>query len=74
MFCLKRDLLLRTNVIVKKLKTPHGQDSFTLYKALNEKLAGEVNAAVTEIFDSLGGSSLLKESGDVYIKPNAVDS
>lgn len=61
-------------VIVKKLNTPHGHDSFTVYKALNEELVREINATVKEIFDSLGGSSLLKESGDVYIKPNAVDS
>ena len=65
---------MSAGVIVKKLKTPHGQVSFTAYKALNEKLAKEVDAAVTEIFDSLGGSSLLKDSGEVYIKPNAVDS
>ncbi len=61
-------------VIVKKLKIPHGQDSFTTYKELNEALVGEINAAVTGIFDSLGGSALLKKSGEVYIKPNAVDS
>jgi len=65
---------LSAAVIVKKLKIFHGQDSFTVYKALNEELVREINATVKEIFDSLGGSSLLKESGEVYIKPNAVDS
>ncbi|MBN2154499.1 MAG: DUF362 domain-containing protein [Candidatus Lokiarchaeota archaeon] len=33
-----------------------------------------IQSAVEEIFDTLGGSELLKSSNDVYIKPNGIDS
>jgi len=34
----------------------------------------EVFSAVTEIFEAAGGKSMLKSSGDVYLKPNGIDS
>jgi len=34
----------------------------------------EVFKAVAEIFDTAGGKSMLKSSGDVYLKPNGIDS
>ena len=34
----------------------------------------EIRRCVGHIFDELGGASLLKSSGEVYIKPNAVDA
>ena len=61
-------------VVSKILKSPHQKESFTKFKPLEEGLSDEVFKAVTEIFDQLGGASLLKKSGEVYIKPNAVDS
>ncbi|PKN38915.1 MAG: hypothetical protein CVU62_01570 [Deltaproteobacteria bacterium HGW-Deltaproteobacteria-2] len=65
---------MKTKVIVKKLLSSHQSESFTNYLPLNGALVSDINKAVTAIFDELGGSSLLKASGDVYIKPNAVDA
>ena len=65
---------MKTKVIVKKLLSSHQNESFTNFLPLNRSLVNDINKAVTAIFDELGGASLLKASGDVYIKPNAVDA
>ncbi|MCL2495364.1 MAG: DUF362 domain-containing protein [Oscillospiraceae bacterium] len=64
---------MKTQVTVRRLASPHQKESFTQYLPLNQALKEEVFAAVKEIFDAAGGRALLKASGDVYLKPNAVD-
>jgi len=59
-------------VIIKRLAADHGQETFTEFRPLNEAMVREVDVNVKAIFDSLGGASLIKSSGDVYIKPNGV--
>lgn len=59
-------------VIIKRLNAEHGQDSFAVFAPLNRELVKEIDKNVKEIFDVLGGASLIKSSGDVYIKPNGV--
>ena len=61
-------------VIIKRLESKHNPDTFTVFSPLGEEIRAEINTAIKEIFDNLGGESLLKASGDVYIKPNAVES
>ncbi|MCL2604773.1 MAG: DUF362 domain-containing protein [Defluviitaleaceae bacterium] len=60
--------------IVKKLESPHQSEPFTKFLPLSAEMKNEAFAAVAEIFDAAGGKALLKSSGDVYIKPNAIDS
>jgi len=61
-------------VTVRRLQSPHQKESFTEFLPLNNALKEEVFAAVEEIFNAAGGNSLLKASGDVYLKPNGIDS
>jgi len=61
-------------VIIKRLNADHGQDTFTKFIPLSKGMVEEIGKSVKYIFDSLGGASLIKSSGDVYIKPNAIDS
>jgi uncharacterized protein (DUF362 family) len=61
-------------VVVKRLDASHPDDAFTRYRPLSAAMAAAVRKAVRAIFDELGGRALLKPSGDVYIKPNAVDA
>lgn len=63
-----------TTVIMKRLKSEHNPNTFTVFRPLGEGMKAEINVVIKEIFDTLGGKSLLKSSGDVYVKPNAVDS
>ncbi|HOO71500.1 MAG TPA: DUF362 domain-containing protein [Spirochaetota bacterium] len=65
---------MKEKVIVRRMRSPHQEESFTRFRPLNNGLAGEIDAAVASIFDGMGGAGLLKESGEVYIKPNAVDA
>ncbi|MCL2301049.1 MAG: DUF362 domain-containing protein [Firmicutes bacterium] len=62
------------SVTVRRLTAPHQSESFTQFLPLNDALKQEVFAAVAEIFDAAGGKGLLKSSGDVYLKPNGIDS
>jgi len=62
----------KKTVLMKRLNADHGQDSFADFIPLNDDLVKEVNKNVKEIFDTLGGASLIKSSGDIYIKPNGV--
>ena len=59
---------------MKRLQTPHQSEPFTQFKPLSKELKDEIFRAVAEIFDASGGKSLLKSSGDVYLKPNGIDS
>jgi len=61
-------------VTVRRLQTPHQSESFKEFMPLSSAMRDEVFAAVSEIFESAGGKSLLKSSGDVYLKPNGIDS
>ncbi|MCL2498923.1 MAG: DUF362 domain-containing protein [Defluviitaleaceae bacterium] len=61
-------------VIVKRLQSPHQSEPFTQYLPLSKEMKEEAFTAVAEILDAAGGKALLKSSGDVYIKPNAIDS
>jgi uncharacterized protein (DUF362 family) len=61
-------------VIVKRLAAAHQADSFTNFRPLSPELAAAAAAGVTSVFDRLGGRELLKSSGEVYVKPNAVES
>ena len=61
-------------VSVRRLQTPHQSEPFTQYKPLSEPLKNELFTAVSELFDAAGGRDMLKSSGDVFLKPNAVDS
>ncbi|MCL2155053.1 MAG: DUF362 domain-containing protein [Leptospirales bacterium] len=63
----------KTKVTVFQLTSPHQKESFTQFLPLNKALKEEIFGAVRSIFDAAGGKALLKSSGDVYIKPNAVD-
>ncbi|MDR0314516.1 MAG: DUF362 domain-containing protein, partial [Oscillospiraceae bacterium] len=63
-----------TTVTVRRLNAPHQTEPFTQFIPLNDELKKEVFTAVSEIFDAAGGKSMLKSSGDVYIKPNGIDS
>jgi uncharacterized protein (DUF362 family) len=67
-------MMKKASVTIHRLVSPHQQESFTKFLPLNEKLRQEVFNAVKEIFDAAGGKSMLKSSGDVYVKPNAIDS
>jgi uncharacterized protein (DUF362 family) len=62
------------SVVVKRLETPHPEQSFTRYRPLGPAMVSEVRRRVRDIFEELGGRALLKPGGDVYIKPNAVDA
>jgi len=61
-------------VTVKRLSTPHQAEPFTEFKPLSPALKDEVFKSVAELFESAGGRDMLKSSGDVYLKPNAIDS
>lgn len=62
----------KDTVIIKRLRADHGQQSFKNFFPLNPAMAREVERNVGEIFDAMGGPSLLKSSRDVYLKPNVV--
>jgi len=61
-------------VTVRSLKTSHQTEPFTQFKLLSAEMKKEVFEAVSEIFEAAGGKNMLKSSGDVYLKPNGIDS
>ena len=65
--------MAKTQVIVRKLESPHQTESMTKYLPLSDGQVTEIKAAVKEIFDANGGASMLKKSRDVFIKPNGID-
>ncbi|MFH2067272.1 MAG: DUF362 domain-containing protein [Pseudomonadota bacterium] len=62
----------KNTVIIKRLDADHGRETFKNYLPLNREMVKEIGKKIKMIFDDLGGSSLIKSSRDVYIKPNAV--
>jgi uncharacterized protein (DUF362 family) len=62
----------KNTVIIKRLHADHGQQGFKKFLPLNPEMVKEVERNVGEIFDAMGGPSLLKSSRDVYLKPNVV--
>ncbi|MFZ5564562.1 MAG: DUF362 domain-containing protein [Thermodesulfobacteriota bacterium] len=62
----------KNRVIIRRLKTAHSPATFREFCPLNDVMTAEIGKTVAEIFDALGGASLLKSSKDVYIKPNVV--
>jgi len=64
----------KTKVVMRRLQSEHNPDTFTIFRPLGDKLKEEICAVTAQVFDNLGGKALLKSSGDVYIKPNAIDS
>jgi len=63
-----------TTVTVKRLQTPHQTEPFSQFKPLSTGMKDEVFAAVAGIFEAAGGKNMLKSSGEVYLKPNGIDS
>lgn len=61
-------------VTVRHLSAPHQNEPMTTFKPLSAEMKEEVNTAVAELFDAVGGAKLLKSSRDVYLKPNGIDS
>ena len=59
-------------VAVRRVSAEHGQGTFARYLPLSTEMVGEIKRTLKEVFDVVGGASLIKSSGDVYIKPNAV--
>jgi uncharacterized protein (DUF362 family) len=66
------EAISRNTVIIKRLRADHGKGSFIPYVPLSDEMVAEVKTTVKQVFDSLGGASLIKASGEVYIKPNGV--
>jgi len=65
---------IAASVTVRHLKANHQAEPFNKFKPLSSEMRNEVFEAVAEIFDAAGGKSMLKSSGDVYLKPNGIDS
>ncbi len=63
----------KATVVVRHLNAPHQSESLTKFQPLNDALKTEVGTAVAEIFDRFGGEKLLKESKEVFVKPNGID-
>ena len=61
-------------VTVRRLQTSHQVEPFNHFKPLSPDMKNEVFQAVAEIFNASGGKKMLKSSGDVYLKPNGIDS
>jgi len=61
-----------TTVIIKRLNAEHGREGFARFIPLNREMVKEIDQKIKEIFDLLGGQSLLKSSREVYVKPNGV--
>jgi uncharacterized protein (DUF362 family) len=62
----------RNTVIVRRLLAEHGQSTFARYLPLSAEMVSDIKRTVKVIFDAIGGASLIKSSGDVYVKPNGV--
>ena len=64
---------MKTKVYVRHLKAEYQKESRTKFLPLSKEMADEIKSVVYEILDNAGGSSLLKSSKNVYIKPNGID-
>ena len=65
--------MAKATVTVRHLQADYQTESRTKFLPLSTEMCKEIRAAVREIFESAGGKSLLKSSGDVYLKPNGID-
>ena len=63
----------KATVVVRHLNAPHQTESLTKFQPLNDALKAEIQTAVGELFDRFGGAALLKESKEVFVKPNGID-
>ena len=63
----------KTVVYVRHLDAPYREGSRTKFQPLTGEMRTALRAAVWEIFDEAGGSALLKESRQVFLKPNGID-
>ena len=63
----------KTKVTVRHLSAPYQKESRTKFQPLPKELAAELKTTIYEIFEEAGGERLLKESKEVYIKPNGID-
>ena len=63
----------KTTVMVRHLNAPYQTESRTQFKPLGDEMKREIKTAIAEIFDKAGGASMLKSSGEVFIKPNGID-
>lgn len=68
------DDMSKTTVILKQLHHRHDLGNAATFRPLDKEMTAEINVVTKKILDSLGGESLLKSSGDVYVKPNAIDA
>lgn len=64
----------KAKVTLIRLNAPHQSESFQKFLPLGEPMRREIDSAVRSLFDAAGGTSMLKSSGDVYIKPNGIDA
>ena len=64
---------MKTKVYVRHLQSEYQKESRTHFMPLSKEMADEIKHTVYEILDNAGGSSLLKSSKNVYIKPNGID-
>lgn len=63
----------KATVYVRHLDAPHQTESLTKFQPLNPLLKAELKKAIYELFDAAGGEAMLKESREVFIKPNGID-
>ena len=64
---------MKTKVYVRHLESAYQKESRTKFLPLSDEMREEIKAVVSEILDDAGGEKLLKESKNVYIKPNGID-
>ena len=64
---------MKEKVYVRHLKSEYQKESRTKFLPLSKEMTDEIKETVYEILDNAGGSSLLKSSKNVYIKPNGID-
>lgn len=65
--------MTKTKVYVRHLTSEYQKESRTRFLPLSGEMSREIRDVVYGILDDAGGSSLLKESGNVFIKPNGID-
>ena len=65
--------MMKTKVYVRHLNSEYQKESRTKFLPLSKEMSDEIKAVVYSILDDAGGEKLLKESKNVYIKPNGID-
>ena len=64
----------KETVIVCRLTSSHQKESIKVFKPLSDLMREEIFLAISEMFESSGGRSMLKSTGDIYIKPNGISN